>query len=94
MKTLSTALLVSLVVSFFSLAVAEPFNDRSDWLPQALATSRTLPHQGTLVTTEHFKDKSKWVVTIAAPYQASVCPTDTVLATHTPSFNDKYSYQC
>lgn len=98
MKTLRTALLASLVVGISSVAVAEPFKERSNWMVSTPGTSAPSLPPGNLIAANRFKEKNAWAV-IPAPQPGVVesfdlCLTDTVLAAHTPRFNDKYNFQC
>ena len=95
MNTLSKAMLFGLAVGLMNVAVAEPFNDRTNWLPEATSSqpATASPDNRSMAFSGHFKEKNAWVVTV--PSQGPIqCPTDQLLATHSSGFNDKYNIRC
>lgn len=98
MNPLRTALLVSLVVGVSGVAVAEPFKEHSNWMASTPIASAPSLAQGDLATTNRFKEKNAWAaIAVSQPgvvESFDVCLTDTVLAAHTPHFNNKYNFQC
>ena len=94
MKNLSLGILLGLSMGSMSIAFADThFNDKNNLPPLASSGQMTPLPGGLMAQTPHFNEKNEWVYEV--PSQGpSPCPADSILASHTDAFNDKYNTQC
>ena len=94
MKTLNKAVLIGLSIGFVNVAIAENFNDYSNFVQTPSASEQATVHpEDHLVSQTHFNEQNQWTYEVSSKGPTQ-CAVNRLAATPLHGFGDANSGPC